>query len=92
MKYFISKIKIVLIALFTILIFFIIQILMFQIYILRGNNNKNIKKIQNRCNFPSTGPRILCGVYTNPRHYKTKLLPIHNTWAKRLVLINFLLN
>ncbi len=66
------------------IIFTLIQ-MMFQFYFLRGNNTKIIKMVLNRCNYPSTGARILCGVYTNPRHYKTKLLPIHNTWAKRLV-------
>lgn len=57
--------------------------------VINASKNLNVKIIFNRCNYSRSGPRILCGVYTNPRNHKTKLLAIHNTWGKRYVLIFF---
>ena len=39
--------------------------------------------IENKCKYGPKGPRILCAVFTTKSSHKTKLMAVHNTWAKR---------
>ena len=44
------------------------------------------EEIETKCNYGERGPRILCAVFIHQSFHKTKVQPVHNTWAKRLDL------
>ena len=43
-----------------------------------------------KCNYGPRGPRILCAIFTHPKYYRTRLVPVANTWAKRCDLALFI--
>jgi len=40
-------------------------------------------KDTNKCNYPKTGPKILCAVFTHKANFETKAKAVDQTWGKR---------
>lgn len=41
-----------------------------------------LTKEENKCNYPTNGPKILCAVFTHKANFETKAKSVNQTWGK----------
>ena len=75
-------------------IFFVVMATIITLFIfkLQKEDLKEIKLIKNeiiktKCDYNEKGPRILCAIFIHQSFHKTKVLPVHETWAKRFIFL-----
>ena len=86
---YLTKIKLFSLVLATVVLVFIYN------YNLRAKSKTeshteslDYEEIQTKCKYGERGPRILCAIFIHQSFHKTKVQPIQDTWAKRLLLFD----